>query len=272
MYKKKDLKNLIVFDIESLPKDWDTLSEGIKKNWVEKHHYKCYEKELEFQKNKFLLEKSNPETTSGVLPNFKFSFREIYIKYASLYAEFSKVWCISFGLFNDNYGLEINTIQEESEIDMLKQFCEVLNHYKKLNLAGYNIGTWDIPFLLTRMQINGLNENYPPQLQLKNSKPWTVGYVDFMNDWKGLRWEPCTLDLVCAVLGVDSPKEKFANYEFTTLMTNNKITVAEGIAYCEGDVKALGECMVKCSSENCNYGGGPPVNVFSKNTDKSLTK
>jgi hypothetical protein len=89
-----------------------------------------------------------------------------------------------------------------------------------------------------------------------------------MLDWKGLRWASSTLDLVCGVLGVKSPKAKFANHEFTTLMTHGKITKEEGIFYCEGDVRALGECILKCSSDNCNFAGEEKPKVWTKKYPK----
>jgi hypothetical protein len=76
-----------------------------------------------------------------------------------------------------------------------------------------------------------------------------------MVDWKGLMRESVTLAIVCEILGVPTPKDKFNNDEFTTLLMSGKITAAEGIEYCEKDVVAVAKCMLKVASNDSNYGG-----------------
>ena len=261
MYKTSELKTLIPFDIETLPIPWGELSKGLQKLWIEKSHYRFYPQEIEHQKKKDSISKHNPEISNCdlIIPTFE----EIYNKYAGLSPEFSRVWCISFGVFSDTLQLTVNTLQEESEKEILEQWVQVLEHYDELNLAGHNIDGFDIPFILARMAVNGLVHNYPVQLQLKDAKPWTVKHVDFMNDWKGQRREGVSLGLICEILNVPTPKDKFNNDEFTTLMLSGKITTTEGIEYCEKDVVALANCMIKCSSESSNFGGSTTVKKWA---------
>ena len=167
-------------------------------------------------------------------------------------AEWGKVWCISFGAVSLKNEIEINTIQNDDEKQMILDFIAVLNHYDSYNLCGYNIAEFDIPYLLKRIWTNKIN-TYPPQLQLKDAKPWTTKHVDVMLDWMSISREKVSLGLLCEILGVKTPKDKFNNDQFTTLLLEGKITPAEGIEYCEKDVKALYEVCVVLSSEN-NYG------------------
>lgn len=263
MYKISELKTLIPFDIETLPELWEKMSDSKQKVWIEKYHYRFVTQEIEHQKKKIAIEQELP-TTEGIAVPIP-SFKEVYVKYAGLYPEFSRVWCISFGLFNLKNELDINTLREEDEKIMLEQWCEVLNHYEDYNLAGYNINDFDIPFLLARLQYHGLNDIFPKQLQLRDAKPWTVKSVDLMNDWKGSRREAVSLAVVCEMLNIPTPKDEFNNDEFTTLMTEGKITEEDGIKYCEKDVNALGRCMVRCATTNCNFAGEPaPKKVWSK--------
>lgn len=263
MYKISELKTLIPFDIETLPDSWEKMVESKKKVWIEKYHYRFVTQEIEHLKKKAAIDKKYPTLEGMTFPVP--SFKDIYVKYAGLYPEFSSVWCISFGLFDLKNELTVSTLRDSSEKVMLEQWCEVLEHYEDYNLAGYNINDFDIPFLLARLQYHGLNDKFPKQLQLRDAKPWTVKSVDFMNDWKNSRREAVSLAVVCELLEVPTPKDEFNNDEFTTLMTEGKITELQGCTYCEKDVIALGRCMVKCATTNCNFAGEPaPKKVWTK--------
>lgn len=257
MYKTSELKSLMPFDIETVPREWDSLPTSQQELWVEKYHDRFLESEIKFREKKGI--KGTP------------THLEIYVKYAGLYPEFSRIWCISFGVFTLTNKLDVNTLRDENEKNMIEQFLKLLNHYENFNLAGYNIHDFDIPFIIARMMVHGIFD-FPKQLQLRNAKPWTITSVDFMLDWKGMRREAVSLACVCEALGVKTPKDKFNNYEFTTLITNGEISEDEGIEYCEKDVVALAECMVKCSSDDCNYAGAEaPKKAWagSKYTKKS---
>jgi DNA polymerase elongation subunit (family B) len=250
MYKTSELKSLLFFDIETLPIKWDTIPQSKQDVWLEKYHNRFLKSEIEFR-----TQHENTAVPTQL---------EIYNKYAGLYPEFSRVWCISFGMLSLKNVAEVETLRDEDEKAMLEQFLVVLDHYSNFNLSGYNIHGFDIPFVIARMMVHGLF-TFPPQLRLKDAKPWTIKSVDFQNDWSGMRRESVSLSVVCETLGVKTPKDKFNNYEFTTLMLEGKISEADGIEYCEKDVHALINCMLKCSSDDCNYGGSEaPKKVWAK--------
>lgn len=275
MYRIADLKNLLFFDIETCPdKKWEDLSKDKQKLWLEKYHYRFYDQEIEFRKKMKAIElgvefTSHADVQSELLvSSYTPTFEEIYTKYCPMYAEWGRVWCISIGILDLKNNPNVETLQDEDEAKMLKDFVASLNHFANHNLCGYNINDFDIPYVLKRMWVKGLTDEYPKQLQLKDAKPWTVKHVDFMQDWKGLSRESVALAVVCEALDVPTPKDKFNNYEFTTLLMNGKITAAEGIEYCEKDVVALMKCMLKLASDKSNYDGGETVKSSGKSWGK----
>lgn len=261
MYTRKALLDYIFFDIETKPRynSFDEMPDGLKKVWLEKYHTKAFEKEVEHRKKLISLE--NLSGTSYCTPEYHknifispITVNEIYIKEASLMPEFGEIYCISFGLFDDSFTPILNTFCEDTEKDTIESFLAVLHHYNALYLFGYNSNEFDIPFLLKRMWMNGICDNYPPQLQLKDAKPWTVKNQDHMTNYKAGAWLAVSLGLLCEAFGVPTPKDEFENYEFTTLLLSGKITKKDAVRYCEKDVKALMELVFKVSSIKSNFG------------------
>lgn len=277
MFTKKGLLDFVFFDIETTPsqKNFDLLPENLKKIWLEKYHLKAFDKEIENRKKKETLSKikngdSYPPYESSIVDGSP-SVNEIFIKEAALYPEFANVYCISFGLFNKHYDPILSTCCEATEKETIESFLTVLNHYPTLNLMGYNSNDFDVPFLLKRMWINSLCNNYPPQLQLKDAKPWTVKNQDLMVNYKAGSWTSIGLNLLSESLGVKSPKGKFNNDEFTTLLLNGKITKEDAIEYCEGDVRALMECCLKMASDTSNFEKEAAPKVWAKSKSKETT-
>jgi 3'-5' exonuclease len=269
MYRIADLKMLLPFDIEVIPeKTWNELAAGKKKLWLEKYHFRHLSSEIEFRKKQYAIEHGSASLPSeGAIETP--TIEEIYIKYCPVYAEFGRVWCISVGVFAGlKNEINVDTIYDEDEKQMLTDFVTTLKHYENHNLAGYAIADFDIPYVLKRMWVHGITADYPRQLQLKDAKPWTVKHVDFMYDWKSLTRESVSLGVVCETLNVPTPKDKFDNHEFTTLLTAGKITTKDGIEYCEKDVVALMKCMLKVASESSNYDGGETVKSSGKSWGK----
>lgn len=262
MYTKKELLNYLYWDIETKPKwsSFKAMPKAMQKIWLEKHHFKALQKEIELKHKQLALENFYGEgvlTTEGIEDLPIPTVDEIYIKEAGLYAEFAELFCISFGVFDKDYNKVVNTIQNDDEQQMILDFLKILEHFKQLNLFGYNIDEFDIPFLLKRMWYNGIVSNYPPQLQLRDAKPWTVNHIDHMKNVKSLGWAPITLDLLCEVLGIQTSKDKFSNSEFTTLLSSGKITKEEGIEYCEKDIVATMDVALAFASNDSNYSPEP---------------
>lgn len=254
MYTTKELSTCLFFDIETIPlaASLEDLPKPLKKIWLAKQHFKSLAKEMDFYVKDEMLNENDIKGTdicevpSPVSPlTKKFEYDEIFIKYAALHAEFSRVICISVGGFV-NEKLEdkkVVCLYDEDEKVLLRQFQVYVDKHPELTLAGFNIKAFDIPFLVKRFYINDLK--VPKALQLRSKKPWNVNFVDTLEDWKGMMWESTSLDLLCNALGVKSPKDKFQNYEFTTLYYNNKLSIEDLKEYPNKDVRAHMECCAK---------------------------
>lgn len=257
MYTKKSLRSFIFFDTETVPAwaSFDDMPKNLQKIWLEKYHFKALEKEIEYRQKEtaITLLESNTFVDYKHMAKESPTVNDIFIKEAALHPEFSKIYCISFGMFDKEYNAILSTFCEPTEKETIKNFLEVLHHYQELNLFGYNSNEFDIPFLLKRMWLNGIFDHYPLQLQLKDSKPWTVKHQDHMVNYKAGSWSNVSLGLLCEVFDVPTPKDEFNNSEFTTLLLSGKITKDDAIKYCEKDVKALMDIVMKVSSDHSNF-------------------
>jgi predicted PolB exonuclease-like 3'-5' exonuclease len=111
-------------------------------------------------------------------------------------------------------------------------------------LCVHNIKNFDIPVLNKRMVINGIKPS--PLLPSYDTKPWEIKAIDTMDVWKmGNNFALSSLELMCAAMGVKSPKEgevtgnrvHEAYYDF------NQLDLI--VEYCERDVMVLIDIIKK---------------------------
>ena len=256
LYQKNELLNCLFFDAETIPKE-NSLEELKKKNnhlyeiWMEKFHIKNLEREIKLRKEKIYLDNLNSDlpiakylSPDHVPYDTLITPEEIFIQYAPLQAEFLKVFCISVGIFNEDFSIEIETVQSDNEKELLQQFKEFLDsdNFRNYILAGYNIKGFDIPVITKRFLIHNLS--LPRLFRLKGKKPWEINICDLMDDWKGIALQGTSLDLVCTVLNVPTPKDDFKNSEVVKLLLTGKITPEQVCKYCEKDVVAnMNSCL-----------------------------
>ena len=132
-------------------------------------------KELWDKKSKFLQERD------GLTPE------ETYEK-AGIYAEFSKVVCISMGFITQKDGEEqvrIKSIFSKDEKELLQEFINLLDSYyssPEYMLCAHNGKEFDIPFLCRRILINEMK--LPFLLNIAGKKPWEIKHLDTMELWK----------------------------------------------------------------------------------------
>lgn len=251
MYRKDELLRSLFFDIEtvSLCEDVDDLSNNMKRLWLEKYHYKYFDLELDFRMKNFSIDNNLDEKIDrSSFPNKLIPTRkEIFIKYASLNPEFSRVLSIGVGTFTDDdlTDKKIGCIYSKDELEILTPFKQYLDKLNDLQLAGFNIKTFDIPFLIKRYYINNIIP--PVLLQLRGKKPWELNMLDTCEDWKNQSRENISLELLCETLNVKSSKDKFKNHEFTTLYYNGKLSEEDVKEYPMKDVRAHMECCKKLS-------------------------
>jgi len=241
LYTKQELLNCVFFDIETKPNT--DIPDKLMELWKEKFHFRYLEKEIELQTKLASLKYNSSkkhELSQEDLDTFL--FENIFIKYAPLQAEFSEVFCISVGMFDEDMNEDVVCICENTEKATLEKLKIFLNK-GELILAGFNIKGFDVPYLIKRFLINNIKP--PNLLQLRGKKPWDVKMLDLCEDWKGMGWESSSLDLLCNVLNVPSPKTNFKNYEIWEKYYANEITKEDICNYCNDDVKAPMRIAVK---------------------------
>lgn len=170
-----------------------------------------------------------------------------YTQKAGIFAEFSKVACISVGYLaladdTDNaYEFRMKTFYDYDESVILNQFTELLiMHYNDVSihsLCGHNIREFDIPFLSRRMLVNQIM--LPAIMDIRYAKPWEREHlIDTMQDWKFGDYKNYTsLDSLCYTFGVESPKNAMSGSDVHEVYYSED-NLAKIAQYCEQDVTA----------------------------------
>lgn len=235
MYTKQELSDMFFFDVETIPqeKDYNTFIE----------------------KNPLLKEELDKRITKLGDKEPNLTLEELYSKACSLSPEFGKILCISAGVINfeedGNYNIKLHSFSSHNEIEVLEKFKKVIEAYviKKPNthLTGFNIQSFDIPWICKRMLINRIV--IPSTFQVHNKKPWEVKLHDLMKLYQFGSNEYCTLDLVTKVMGLESPKEigEINSKNLSKYYYENKENISNIVKYCEQDVEQTIKAFLKFS-------------------------
>lgn len=238
MFSKKELTNLLFFDIETIST------------------FKTY---LEFSESNPRLAELFDEKMNKVLKDDDkmLSKQDRYFKKSSLYPEFSKILTISYGILkiNEETGEYVKHVKNIIDIDesvVLTRFANVVNKMSEIHsnfkLSGHNIEGFDIPFLVKRMMINGIT--IPQRLQMHNLKPWEFPTLDTMKFWRFGSFEPTSLDVLCLVMGITSPKTTEVNNKLISELYYNgdEDSLTKIHEYCNKDVDAVMNLLIKFST------------------------
>ena len=193
-------------------------------------------------------------TLSTKYPDNKtLSDEDLYLQKGALKAEFGRIVCVSFGRVVFKGGeptFTVAAIADEDEELLLNKVNKALIKIFSTGgtLVGHNVKRFDIPYLCKRMLINGLA--VPDQLQMHNKKPWDIPVQDTMDIWSFGAWQEglSSLDLICSVLGIDSPKAEMKGAEVPIAFWMGKL--ADIAEYNMEDVIALGRIILKVSGLN----------------------
>ena len=102
-------------------------------------------------------------------------------KKAGVYAEFSKIICISVGILKNN-TFRLKSFFGDEEKKILKDFSDLLSqHYNKKEhlLCAHNGKEFDFPFIARRMLINGQKLNNPLQIKFEDGRIIKIKKVNF---------------------------------------------------------------------------------------------
>ena len=217
MLKNIDYSKILFFDIETVPLSY---------------HFEDMDdrgKELWDKKSKFLQERDGLTT------------EETYEK-AGIYAEFSKVVCISMGFITQKEGEEqvrIKSIFSKDEKELLQEFKDLLDSYyssPEFMLCAHNGKEFDIPFLCRRILINEMK--LPFLLNIAGKKPWEIKHIDTMELWKFGDFKNYTsLNLLTYVFNIPTPKDDMDG-SMVAKVFYEEDNLERIVTYCEKDVVA----------------------------------
>jgi 3'-5' exonuclease len=172
-----------------------------------------------------------------------------YKKVGALYPEFAKIVCISIGKIVNN-ALQVKSYFGDNEKDLLVEFTEVLGKMqarnKALVFAGHCIKGFDLPFIMRRCIVNGVETH--SMFDFGTTKPWEINVIDIFELWKGSSFNSASLINMAVALGLPSPKDDIAGYEVAATYWNSKDNSGlQRIAtYCEKDVLTTANIILKC--------------------------
>jgi len=223
-FPAENLHRLLFVDIETATQydSYDELSDDGKAMWMKKMNYPAFEEE----------------------------FAALYQDKGAIYAEFAQVVCISVGFITEDEGtrFRVKAIPGEDEVEILTNFHQLLSEhfYDRFNqfLCGHNLKEFDIPFICRRSMVHNLP--LPNLLQIAGYKPWHVHHLlDTMELWKYGDYKHYTsLDLLCHVLGIDSPKSEMDGSMVSQAYWSGQLSDIK--KYCMQDVVATAQVYMRC--------------------------
>lgn len=153
-----------------------------------------------------------------------------------LHAEFWKIVCVSIWRISDDKTYRFKSFVWVDEKKLLEDFITFISKYTSITRVWHNIKWFDLPFIVKRLRINWLK--VPPSLDFINKKPREINAVDTMEVWRWTGWfnNNASLDLICRVLWIDTPKD---NWDWWMVAQWYKDWKLDTIShYCEWDVRA----------------------------------
>lgn len=218
-----DLNRLVVLDIETVGKT--ATYQDLKNN--DPRLAELWEKRSAWLKERY-------SDNNGPL-----SVDELWEQKSGLHAEYGKVICVTFGIFNGEENV-LQSFYGDDETDILKKTRTVLSNSdaKGLSIAGHTIERFDVPFLWKRMLANKMK---PPHIITTwDKKPWDMKFFDVAKFWGGGAWQEgfTSLDTMSAIFGVESPKAEMQASRVHGVYYANSGNIESIKRYCEGDVVA----------------------------------
>jgi len=165
--------------------------------------------------------------------------QEHYILNGALDPVFNKIVCITVGYIKDT-TLYLKSLTG-SQKEVIEQFYNILNSTGFIP-CGHNIISFDIPTI----RLKSLEENIDltiisDRFNDSEAKPWVIaeGMYDTMTITKGTYYYNLSLDAMCMLSGVDTPKDDISGADVSRVYYEGGIQrISE---YCKKDVKAVAE-------------------------------
>lgn len=231
-FQTDKLHRILFIDIETatVVPQFEDLDIGLKEHWQ-----KRFDRYLQYSSS--ISDELTPEV--------------YFVDKAAIFAEFAKVICISVGYIRGvfpDHEIRVKTFNAKDEFELLTDFSDLLHHFYfdryNHSICGHNVREFDIPFLCRRMIINQMR--LPNLMNISGLKPWQVTHIiDTLDMWKFGDYKHYTsLDLLCQVLGIESPKQSISGKDVSKLYWQGELTKIS--KYCEDDVRATIEVYLRC--------------------------
>lgn len=174
---------------------------------------------------------------------------ESLYKKAGVFAEFSKIICISVGFFNDK-TFRVKSFSGDNEKQILEDFSALLNKHfnrKEHMLCAHNGKEFDFPFLCRRMLVNSLK--LPKTLNISGKKPWEINHLDTMELWKFGDYKSYTsLNLLANIFNIPTPKDDIDGSDVARVYWEEK-DLKRIVTYCQKDVLTVAQLLLRFMSE-----------------------
>lgn len=196
-----------------------------------------------------LREKKGRRMISSLGMEDELSVEDAYEHRSGIFAEFGKIIAISTGILTKTdagYTMRVKCFSGHDEKQILVDFFDMLNtYYGKSHhcLCGHNIKEFDIPYMCRRAMVHGLE--LPDILDVQGKKPRETCFIDTLELRKfGDRKNFISLDLLCRVMGVQTPKSDISGEQVAEVYRRDQ-DLQRITDYCDRDVVAVGELMLK---------------------------
>lgn len=139
-----------------------------------------------------------------ILKAFQHSNTDQWEDYAPFHAHTAKIVAIAFARRKGN-EIVSKTIYSDDEKDLLAEAKDILDQlHQKAVLTGHYITQFDIPMLVRRMIIHNISP--PTIINPLATKPWDAPTFDTYHAWRLNSRNSASLDTLCHLLNIPSPK------------------------------------------------------------------
>lgn len=160
---------------------------------------------------------------------------EGYLNKVSLFPEYGKIACLSYGVWRDG-EIKVNTISAD-EKEMMKQIHALFVKAGANGMAptGWNIKNFDVAWVYRKLLMQGFQ--VPECLNTWGKKPWEINIFDMKEWWKSYSNLDVTFEEAAYALGIPSPKDDIDGGMVHQTYWNGELDRV--ITYCEKDVKTM---------------------------------
>lgn len=174
---------------------------------------------------------------------------ETLYRKAGIYAEFSKIICISAAYFHAGQ-LRVKSFAGDDEKELLSRFAVMVNQFFRDSdyyLAAHNGKEFDFPVIARRMLVNGLS--LPKTFSIAGRKPWEIAHIDTMELWKFGDYKSFTsLALLATLFGLPTPKDDINGSEVASVYWIEH-DLPRIVKYCQKDTVTVARLFQKYRGE-----------------------